>query len=399
MRTLSICSGIGGLELGLRLATGGRARVVCYVEGEAFAASVLAARAQEGLICDAPIFSDVKRFDPEPWRGKVDCITAGYPCQPFSHAGRRKGAEDPRHLWPHIAAHVRVLRPRYVFCENVPGHVTLGFEQVCEDLCGMGYSIEAGVFSAAEVGAPHLRKRLFFIAHATGDDTPRIRRTSEGRGRQIPDFVRNGSTGKMANDAHADGGAVRPQFRGQQRPGRNAPVQPWVDGEQGHVANANQCRWHGGMRANKLSARRIATPGSGQNNSRTTRSAQTTVTGQAESNGSFKVVANANGNRQRGGRASQPQAQVATAARESGSIDAGSRGALGRLGELAPGPAALVDHLAQGWPGDWEDGVPRVTTGQPHRIDRLRALGNAVVPQTAALAWTTLMQQAIDRDR
>lgn len=163
---LSMCSGIGGLELGLARAVGGAYRTVCVVERDIYSASLLAARMQDGAICDAPIWSDVKTFDPEPWSGLVDIIIAGYPCQPFSLAGKRAGERDPRHLWPHISGYIGRLRPTYVFCENVSAHLGMGFDNVCADLGAMGYRIAAGIFTALEVGARHIRKRLFFVAHA-----------------------------------------------------------------------------------------------------------------------------------------------------------------------------------------------------------------------------------------
>lgn len=162
---LSLCSGYGGLELGLRLAVP-TARTVCYVEREAYAAALLATRIEEESLDDAPIWSDLSTFDPIPWRGVVDCITGGYPCQPFSVAGRRGGTDDPRHLWPHIARLVGELRPRWCFFENVRNHINIGLEQVRADLLGMGYRVEAGIYSAAEVGASHRRERLFILAHA-----------------------------------------------------------------------------------------------------------------------------------------------------------------------------------------------------------------------------------------
>ena len=115
---LSLCTGAGGLELGLKLAIPG-SRTVCYVEGEAYAASILAARMEDKTLDAAPVWSDVRTFDSKPWRGCVDIITAGYPCQPFSIAGRKKGEQDSRHLWPYIRDIVADLRPRIAFFENV----------------------------------------------------------------------------------------------------------------------------------------------------------------------------------------------------------------------------------------------------------------------------------------
>lgn len=165
MNGLALCAGIGGIELGLQSAVLGY-RTVCYVEREAFCASLLAARMADGWLHDAPIWDDVATFDGKPWRGVVDIVSAGYPCQPFSCAGKRHGAADPRHLWPHIARIIRECRPAYAFLENVPGHMSLGLRDVCADLRGLGYVVSAGVFSAAQCGALHMRKRLFALAHA-----------------------------------------------------------------------------------------------------------------------------------------------------------------------------------------------------------------------------------------
>lgn len=164
---LSLCTGAGGLELGLKLAIPG-CRTVCYVEGEAYAASILAARMEDKILDAAPVWSDLRIFDSKPWRGCVDIIAAGYPCQPFSIAGRKQAENDPRHLWPYIRDIVADLRPRIAFFENVSHHLRLGFEQVHDDLRGLGYGVKAGLFTAEEVGATHKRERLFILAHAAG---------------------------------------------------------------------------------------------------------------------------------------------------------------------------------------------------------------------------------------
>lgn len=184
IRALSLCAGIGGIDLGLKRAMGENYRTVCYVEREAYAAACLVARIKEGKLCDAPIWADLKTFDAKPWRGKVDLITGGYPCQPFSCAGKRQGANDERHLWPNIASIVRAIQPAQCFFENVPGHVSLGLEQVTTDLQAMGYTVSAGIFSAAQCGAPHIRKRLFILANSAST------RCSEGR-RQENESLRN----------------------------------------------------------------------------------------------------------------------------------------------------------------------------------------------------------------
>ena len=99
------------------------------------------------------------------FRGAFDIVLAGYPCQPFSAAGKRAGADDPRHLWPEVARVITECRPEWVFLENVAGHVSLGLEIVLRELWAMGFTPAAGLFSAAEVGAPHQRLRIFIVAH------------------------------------------------------------------------------------------------------------------------------------------------------------------------------------------------------------------------------------------
>lgn len=162
---IALCAGVGGLELGLRIAEPDY-QTVCYVERDAFAAAALVARMADARLCEAPVWDDLATFDGKAWRGLVDVVTAGYPCQPFSSAGKRKGTKDPRHLWPHVARIARECRPRWIFLENVLGHIDLGFNVVLRDLRGMGYRVEAGLFSAAEVGASQWRIRLFVLAYA-----------------------------------------------------------------------------------------------------------------------------------------------------------------------------------------------------------------------------------------
>jgi len=168
MNGLALCAGIGGLDLGLHVALDGY-RTVCYVEREAFCAASLVARMEDEALDSAPLWDDITTFDGHPWRGIVDIISAGYPCQPFSVAGRRAGVADPRHLWPHVARIIRECEPGFVFLENVPGHLRLGFNEVARDLDGMGYETAATLLTASEVGATHRRERLFVLAHRDGE--------------------------------------------------------------------------------------------------------------------------------------------------------------------------------------------------------------------------------------
>lgn len=163
-RILSLCTGVGGIELGFKLAMP-TSRTVAYVEIEAYACEILVKRMEEKILDEAPIWSNIKSFDGKPWRGKVDIITGGYPCQPFSIAGKKLGDKDPRHLWPYVRRIISEIEPAMCFFENVGGHLQLGFEQVHNDLQGLGYTVKAGLFTAEEVGAPHRRERLFILAY------------------------------------------------------------------------------------------------------------------------------------------------------------------------------------------------------------------------------------------
>jgi site-specific DNA-cytosine methylase len=127
---------------------------VAYVEIEAFAIANLVAKMEAGELDQAPIWTDVKTFPAEKFHGLVDIVSGGYPCQPFSAAGKRLGTDDPRHLWPFLRGAVRAIRPSRVFLENVEGHISLGLSTVLSDLDEDGYDATWGIFSAAECGAP-----------------------------------------------------------------------------------------------------------------------------------------------------------------------------------------------------------------------------------------------------
>ncbi len=162
---LSLCTGYGGLDIGLAKALQKTLRIVA-VEVEAFALANLVAKTEQGKMAIEAVWPDLRTFPAEKFRGCFDYLVAGYPCQGESVAGKRKGKDDPRWLWPHIERIVSAIRPVRVFLENVPGHLTLGFPTVYRSLRNMGYKVEAGLFSAAECGAPHIRRRLLILAYS-----------------------------------------------------------------------------------------------------------------------------------------------------------------------------------------------------------------------------------------
>ncbi|PKP68417.1 MAG: DNA cytosine methyltransferase [Alphaproteobacteria bacterium HGW-Alphaproteobacteria-4] len=176
-----------------------------FVEWEDWPRAVLIAAQRAGYFAPAPIWDDLRSFDARPFRGAFDTVLAGYPCQPFSAAGKRGGADDPRHLWPEVARVIRECAPEWVFLENVAGHVTLGLEAVLRELWRMGYTPAAGLFSAAEVGAPHQRLRIFILAH-TNEPASGHGQLQPGREQRL--YPQGGSAGAGHHklvDAQGDG--------------------------------------------------------------------------------------------------------------------------------------------------------------------------------------------------
>lgn len=212
MNGMALCAGAGGLELGVERAVAGY-RTVCWVEWELSAAGILAARMEDGSLAPAPIWDDVRTFDGTAWRGSVDLVTAGFPCQPWSVAGKRQGTDDDRWLWPDIARCIREVEPRYVFLENVRGLISGdgGLSAVLGDLAGMGFDAEWCVLSAAEVGAPHKRERVFILAYAGHTERPGRDGASGGtEGEPRPELASRGSD-------VADGAGARREEAGERR--------------------------------------------------------------------------------------------------------------------------------------------------------------------------------------
>jgi DNA (cytosine-5)-methyltransferase 1 len=157
------------------------------VEREGFPIANLVKKAEEDKMDAAPVFTDVKAFPYRKFRGCVDILSAGFPCQPFSSAGKRQATEDPRHLYPWIAEGITACNPTVVILENVEGIISAktGNEEsvlkyVLRDLEERGFKTSWGIFSAEEVGAPHQRKRVFIVAHAK-DGQSRQSETRHGR--------------------------------------------------------------------------------------------------------------------------------------------------------------------------------------------------------------------------
>ena len=337
---LSLCAGIGGIDLGLGLALRDY-RTVCYVEREAHAAATLVAGMEVSALDQAPIWDDLKAFDGSPWRGIVDIVTAGYPCQPFSHAGKRGGDTDERHLWPDVARIVSEVSPRWCFFENVGGHLSLGFEEVVSDLERMDYRVAAGLFRASDVGAPHRRERLFVLADCDGTGAQGSR---EPKSRQV--HSERGS-GEQLADAESNLHARKREAQGRPRDSITDGCYPLVDPED------PTGRRSGGAAISRKPAEAGGPdpfpPGPAEDWS-----------GLADSEG---------------GDGAMRLRDIQQGERE-------HRGG-GQRVYGTPVPRDL-------WPALPKSEIRGVADGIASRVDRLRACGNAVVPHVAAFSFITL---------
>jgi DNA (cytosine-5)-methyltransferase 1 len=328
---ISFCTGYGGLELGIKRA-GVDVRTVVNVEIEAFCCANLGAKIEEGLMDDAPIYTDLKTFPAEIFRGKIHGITCGYPCQPFSSAGKRKGEKDPRHLWPYIRRHIRAIGPSWVFAENVRGHTTMGLWRVLSDLEEDGYRTEFGLYSAEETGAPHQRIRCFILA-------------------KLPDTSGEGLQGDEF------GGSCDEQVKGLQ--GTYEPTSELHQVRDGQLAHTA---------------------------SREPRQSQARNRGQDTSGGSEEELVNAVGRRFE---------QCESECEKKGFTSQGCQPTRwpARPGEEQYEWEEPRVTEAQSELGGAVDGLTCGMDPTANRVDRLRLLGNGVVSQTAELAWKSLWRK------
>lgn len=362
-RYIEICSGYGGIGIAVERVFPG-ARAVAHVEIESYAVANLVSKMEEGKMVSCPVWTDLKTFDP--FSVDFDILCAGYPCQPFSVAGKRKGTEDPRHLWPFIADIIRARHPGIVILENVRGHVRLGLSEVLTELRGIGYRVRAGIFSAAEVGAPHRRERVFIVGML--DDAGSIEsgrlpgckrkavsetgETSEGLG-NAENGRRNVAT--IANRAKPSRKVGRP----------NSLADSLLTGSQGHT-------WDESLRGE-----------SGRNGKNADGSACAgSLLDHADHHG-FEKCPLPDREREAYSETTRTSRWPARPGEEQAEWEAPRT--LG--GKLNP---AWVEQLL-GLPKDWTR-----LHGEPEdawREDRLRLCGNGVVPDTAELAIRTLLKK------
>ena len=444
---ISFCTGYGGLELGIRRA-GVDVRVICNVEIEAFVQANLVAKTEQKLMANCPIWSDLKTFPARIFRGKIHGLIGGYPCQPFSSAGKRKGEDDPRHLWPYILKLVRAIRPLWCFWENVQGHTTMGLWRVLSDLEEEGYRCAWGIFSAEEVGAPHQRKRVFILAKLPHARSPHggevqfaegraeedakeqesncngnqwgvkhvVNTASEGLEGCAGESVQGRSEGltstdgdELGNTKH-DGLSTESELRGDEAPSNNRRTEE---------SEASR-EFKGADRPADVPSIRGCEQGSEPTElahaaSRKPRQPQAWNGRQDTGGGSEEELGDTGIERCEQDSALRNKQQASGVEQIGG--DRGSEEELadtirGRFeqceSESKEEGRTCCESSQTRWPArpgeeqyEWEE--PRVTEAQSelggathgtqHRVDRLRLLGNGVVPQTAELAWKTLWKE------
>ena len=354
MRVLSLCSGYGGLDLAVEAVTGARTVAVC--DNDPGASKLLAHRFPH-----VPNLGDLKTIRWEDWAG-VEVMTAGYPCQPFSHAGKRAGTDDPRHIFPDIARGIRIVGPRLVVLENVRGHLALGFDVVLGALADIGYDARWVCLRASDVGACHKRERLFLVA--TPADAER-----RGWGRWAPEPQRGplGRTttawrGEDAGESLSNGnGHGKSLAIEAARLFKTPTAQLAMNGGSQHP-DKRKSGGHGPTLADEVE-HLLPTP----------TTAPTTGNGHARNLG----------------REAQDWSVYEPAIRRHEAM----------LGRSAPPPTEtgpkggqrlsprFVEFLMM-LPDGWVTDVPGLT-----RNEQLKALGNGVVPQQAAAAWALLCRK------
>jgi DNA (cytosine-5)-methyltransferase 1 len=342
MNVLDLFSGIGGFSLGLERAG---MTTVGFCEIDPYARRVLAKHWP-----DVPIHDDVRTLEHD---GPVDLICGGYPCQPFSLAGKRVGTGDDRHLWPEMLRIVDKHRPAWVIGENVAGHISMGLDQVLSDLEGIGYTVRPFVLPAVAVDAPHRRDRVWIIANSEsvgrGQGVANHRGRAEGNGpwkEQRPGHGRetlaHSLDARVLQRGRPDrAGEESGEFRRIFRDG----VSSVSEEEKGSVADA---------------------PGEGFKNSRGCKTS-------------------AELNRQR-----------TTRNPSRGSGESQFWRVKPELGGAIDGlPPELDGGLSYWADGSW-DTVPRIASGIANRVDRLKCLGNAVVPQVVERIGRAIMEIEYD---
>jgi DNA (cytosine-5)-methyltransferase 1 len=397
---LSLCSGYEGIGSGLSrvLPT---LRNIAYVEREGFPAANLVAKMEAGALAPAPVHTDVKTFPFAEFRGCVDILSGGFPCQPFSSAGKRQGVEDPRHLFPYIAEGIRECQPSIVFLENVEGILSCRtgdgepvLQYVLRTLEGMGYRATAGVFSAAEVGAPHQRKRVYILGYSNhkgleGHDEHSASEhwkdkgdvagsRSGGGDPEELGYASNIRLQQHSSDSRETGTDQSREERGLYEPQRASALPQ--DGSQSEgckeLANRNDERSQGRICGGQDSQRQGVDGYLGRSGA-SSHQGWPSRPSEPQHDWEEPRVTVAHTESQQGTAQDHRGEPVATCDQKEVKLRGGDSGS------LRQGSGATQSRLGG------------KSNGSSNRVDRLRLLGNGVVPQTATKAFVTLLNRIL----
>ena len=414
---ISLCSGYEGIGLGLRRVLP-NLREIAFVEREGFPIANLVAKMEAGKLDAAPVFTDVKTFPYGEFRGLVDILSGGFPCQPFSAAGKRQATEDPRHLFPYIADGIRECQPRIVFLENVQGILSCKtadgepvLQYVLRTLEGLGYRATAGIFSAEEVGAPHQRKRVFILGMANSECVrPRGRLTS-GQGGVDGERSKATQEGQATYDIRSEAKGCSRESR--EELGNTSDLRLQQSSADSRETGTDQSGEERGVYepqgASSLSRYGPQSQGSQELAHHSSERATAGISGQDErQEGQSKEPDYcSSGWPSRPGEPQyeweEPRVVADTKSQQSSSSDNGgeprassqseevqSRG--GHSGSLRESNGQAESEL-----GRTSNGTTRGVDATTNRVDRLRLLGNGVVNQTAAKAFVTLIQRITNK--
>lgn len=237
LNELALFAGAGGGILGSHLMG---CTTVCAVERDAYAAQVLAQRQNDGILPAFPIWSDITTFDGRPWRGIIDVISGGFPCQDISSAGKGAGIDGERSgLWSEMARIISEVRPGEVWVENSPMLVSRGLARVISDLAQMGYDAHWTRFSASNFGAPHIRDRLWIVGYASSKRFSQWSIKEMGQSESFKKLKRSNS--KVSNTQ---------SFGREQTWKCEQSSKEWISGSSGEFTNANSINEQGIVSSN-----------------------------------------------------------------------------------------------------------------------------------------------------
>ena len=413
IRILDICSGIGGFSLGLE-STGGF-DTVAFCEFDDFCRKVLNKHWP-----DVPIYKDLKEIGNEPERiiQDFDLICGGIPCQPFSVAGKKKGKEDDRHLWPYMYEIIKHKKPSWVIVENVGGFVNVALDDVCLDLEAQGYATQSFIIPACSVEAPHRRDRIWILGKNLENPGRALRQGRIEQGENADEvgqgdadqLERSGGTSRsdVANSQlkglegqHGDSSSQRGQdegslsgTEGSSRTDEDVPNSSGqrLEGHRGEHGLREASQEEQASRrsqeqdvshAKELDRDVDVNGHSGQCDGQQRQGLQGELGG-ASSNRAEDVANTERLGQQGQGEHERPSNTEKDSEGQASGTDDGSQGQTGQ-GHTEPGVGGMADGVSARLDGHYgferEPNIPRVATGIPERVNRLKALGNSIVPQ------------------